>query len=185
MHPIRRSPHEDSLSLQHKEDFMKRILAFLSLTTAAALIAFSQPGPGQGSGPGRQPMQGNREPGIMQKLNLTEQQQEQFKKLRLDMERKQIDTQSKVRMARLDLRELMGAEKTDKAQIERKMKEISDLQYQQKVARLDHFLAMKALLTPEQQKIWKGQMRGLRPGMEMRGEMKMRMRGCEGCRGGR
>ena len=43
----------------------------------------------------------------------------------------------------------------DLARIEKKMKEVSDLQYQEKLAWLDHTFAVRAILTPEQIGVWK------------------------------
>jgi hypothetical protein len=55
------------------------------------------------------------------------------------------------------------------------MKEVSELQYQEKLNGLDHLFAVKAILTPEQQKMWKEHMKQMGP--EMRERMMGRMMG--------
>jgi Spy/CpxP family protein refolding chaperone len=48
------------------------------------------------------------------------------------------------------------------------MKEINDFQYQAKKLTVDHLFAVHALLTPEQQKMFKGQLMKRLSGGEMR-----------------
>ncbi len=88
------------------------------------------------------------------KLNLTDDQKKQMEKLRLDLQKKNIPLQSQIRLARLDIREQMMADKPDRAKIEKLMRQVSDLQLQVKVNGLDHMLAVRNLLTPEQLKNW-------------------------------
>jgi Spy/CpxP family protein refolding chaperone len=104
---------------------------------------------------------------MAEELNLTDQQKDQMKKFRLDFERKQIGTHPKIKMARLDLKELFLKDKLDRSAIEKQMKAISDLQYQTKLDHVDHWFAVNEILTPEQQSIWK----------EHFGERGKRMRG--------
>jgi len=69
----------------------------------------------------------------------------------------------------------MSAEKLDRAAIENKTKEISDLQYQMKLTRIDHMFGLLKILTPEQQQEWKEHMGRPRP--HMRERMRHYMRG--------
>jgi nickel and cobalt resistance protein CnrR len=135
----------------------------------AAMIAvplFAQPGPpadkpkGHRAGRGecvcredgeRMPMHGK----MMEALNLTDQQKGQMEKLRTELEKKQVAVQGKIAVLRVDLKELFQAENPDRSAIEKKMKEVSDLQHQLKINGLDHLFAVKGILTPDQQKIWK------------------------------
>ena len=103
---------------------------------------------------------------MMQKLNLTEAQQTQVNKLRVDFQKKQIQSQAKIRLARLDLSQLLQADKPDRGAIEKGIRDVSSIETEAKLARLDHMLAVRALLTPEQQKIWKEEM------MDRRGSMR-------------
>jgi len=115
---------------------------------------------------------------LMGKLNLTDQQKSDMQKLRFEMEKKQAQVQSKIRLQRIDLRELLAADKPDRAAIEKGIKTVSELQLQEKMNMVDHLFAVNALLTPEQQKIWKKNIGERLGGMsgEMRG-MGGRMRG--------
>jgi Spy/CpxP family protein refolding chaperone len=113
---------------------------------------------------------------MMEALKLTDPQKEQMAKLRTELEKKQVAIQGKIAVIRVDLKELFQAENPDRGAIEKKMKEVSDLQHQLKVNGLDHLFSVKGILTPEQQKIWKKHMLTMgeeRMGM-MQGRMKMR-----------
>jgi len=114
-------------------------------------------------------------PRLIEELNLTEQQEAQWKDLRFALEKKQTATQAKADVARIELKELLSAEKLDRAAIEKKTKEISDLQYQMKLAHIDHMFAVLNILTPEQQEEWKEHM--ARPRSGMRDRLRHMMRG--------
>lgn len=108
-------------------------------------------------------------------LKMTDAQEEQFEKLMLAHRRKMIDTRAKLQQKRLDIHELMNAEKPDRSAIEKGLKAVSDVQYQQKLDRIDHWFSINAILTPEQQKIWKKHPGPM--GRDMRGQKgMMRMR---------
>jgi Spy/CpxP family protein refolding chaperone len=173
---------------------MNRTAFVVIMAMTFALAAYGQPGPTTGGPPGQEGQRPARRAqmreAFMEKLNLTDQQKEQFRKLRLDMDRKHEKTMSKIKLARIDLRELATADGPDKATIEKKLREISDLQHQQKLDMVDHLFAAKAVLTPEQQKIWKEHMKevlpemgemGQRMMMGMRGQMRRHSAGMEPC----
>ena len=134
-----------------------RRLVVVVLMVMMGTLAFAQNrtgmGRGMGPGDGTGPMHERQD--MMAKLNLSEDQQAQMQKMRLDVQKKQTALQAKIRIARLEMEELYGATNPDKAAIEKKMKEVSDLQYQEKLAMLDHQFGVNAILNPEQQKIWK------------------------------
>jgi Spy/CpxP family protein refolding chaperone len=156
---------------------MKRVLAVLLMVALVTAAFGQQPGMGEGRGPGPQagerPMDMHK--GIMAKLNLNEDQQAQMEKMHLDLQKKQVALRSKIEIAHLEVKELFGATSPDKGAIEKKMKEVSELQLQQKINGLDHLFAVKAILTPEQQKIWKEHMK--QAGPEMREGMRGMRRG--------
>jgi Spy/CpxP family protein refolding chaperone len=158
--------------IHHQEVSMKHLVV-VALVAGLTLTAAAQPGPGPGTGWGPRHERGE----FLKTLNLTEQQQTQIAKLRLDMEKKQVAAQSKIRLARIELRELMQADAPDKAVVEKKLKEVSDAQHQMKQTMLDHLFAVRALLTSEQQKLWKQHManRMMGGGEPMRGRMERRM----------
>ncbi len=149
----------------------------VALFVFASFVGFAQP-PEQ-----TRPMQRMREmrENLKTKLNLTDAQKKDLQKLRIDLEKKQTQVQAKIRMERLDLKELLLADNPDRSAIEKSLKTVSDLQYQQKLNMLDHAFAAKAVLTPEQQKTWKnefgkllGGMRGHRMGAMGHGRGMMR-----------
>jgi Spy/CpxP family protein refolding chaperone len=92
---------------------------------------------------------------MAEKLNLTDQQKKDMQKLRIEMEKKNTPLASQIRLARLEIQQLMLSDNPDKAKIEKQMKEVSDLELKMKLNGLDHAFAMKNILTPEQQKIWR------------------------------
>ena len=96
-------------------------------------------------------MRGN----MMGKLNLTDQQKESMQKLRIEMQKKNTPLMSQIRLARLEIQQLMMAENPERAKVESQMKEISNLELKVKLNGLDHMFAVRNLLTPEQRKIWK------------------------------
>jgi len=158
---------------------MKKLAAVL-LTMAIATLAFAQPETGLNmgipiAGPGGEGplMHGRKE--LMSKLKLTEDQQAQMQKMRIDLQKKQTALQAKIRIARLEMEELFGAATLDRAAIEKKMKEVSELQYQEKLNGLDHLFSVKAILSPEQQKIWKDHIK--QAGPEIHERMMDRMMG--------
>lgn len=126
----------------------------LALTMAGGATALSQPDPADHHAP--LPQRGRGE--FMEKLGLNEKQKTDIAGLRTEMEKSLVGIQAKIKIARIDMKNLVAAESPDKASIEGKMKEISDLQYQAKKLTVDHLFAAYALLTPEQQKMFKGQL---------------------------
>jgi Spy/CpxP family protein refolding chaperone len=94
----------------------------------------------------------------MEKMGLNEKQKTDIAGLRTEMEKSMVAIQAKIKIARIDMRNMVGAASPDKASIEGKMKEVNDLQFQAKKLTVDHLFAVYALLTPEQQKMFKDQM---------------------------
>jgi Spy/CpxP family protein refolding chaperone len=148
---------------------MKSKLAVgLILTMFAASQLLAQPGSMAGRGHGR----------VSDELKLTEDQQQKVEQMRFDLMKQMATHRSKIATARVELQELVAKDPVDKAAIEKKMKEISDLRTQGQTLRLNHWFAVHKLLTPDQQKVWK---KGLKArigmeGMGMRGAMGERMR---------
>ncbi len=134
-------------------------LAALSLILVSTPPLLAQPGSCcDGMGPGRGPRMGGRmerHEAMMQKLDLSDEQQKQMDKLRLDLEKKMQQVRSKIGEARLDLRSAFAADKPDRAAIEKTLKSISELQYQEKMNWTDHWFAVYGLLNPKQQEVWK------------------------------
>lgn len=91
----------------------------------------------------------------LSELKLTTEQQTQISKLQSQFQKEAVDDRAKIAKARIELRDLFNADKTDRAAIEKKLREISDLTLAMKLKRLDHWEAINKVLTPEQQKEWK------------------------------
>jgi Spy/CpxP family protein refolding chaperone len=138
---------------------LKKGVILLSAVALAATIAVGQQQArvqgGQGMGARRDVVRVRTR--MAEKLNLTDQQKLDMQKLRIEMQRKNTPLQSQIRLARLEIQQLMLADKPDRAKLEKWMRDISDLQLQIKLNGLDHMFAMKNVLTPEQQKQWKEQ----------------------------
>ncbi|MBX2992233.1 MAG: periplasmic heavy metal sensor [Bacteroidetes bacterium] len=160
---------------------MKRLLLFGTfLVIFAVTSTVAQPGRGPRAGAGI----GQRHDAVLAKLDLTEAQQTQMEKLRIDMMKKQTELRSKIQSLRLDIKSAFLADKVDRNTIEKNIKAITAAQDQQKMNMLDHWFAVNNILTAEQQKIWKrhaatmGQHMGGRDGQKQaRGFFRERMRG--------
>lgn len=126
-------------------------LSTVAVLASVAMVAFAQP-PGRGMGPRDLPP---RHEALLKELNLTDAQKAQVQKLHLEMMKKQTQLRSKIQTLRLDTKGLFLAEKVDRSAIEKNIKAITEAQEQMKMAMLDHWFAVNALLTPEQQKVWK------------------------------
>ena len=86
-------------------------------------------------------------------LNLTDQQADSLRKIIVDTETFTIKTGAGIAVDSIDLRELLRADKPDRAEVMRKGDEISKSTSQLINHYLDAMLAAKAVLTPEQQKM--------------------------------
>jgi Spy/CpxP family protein refolding chaperone len=84
-------------------------------------------------------------------LGLSTDQAAQLKKLRAEGRKQAIRQRADLAIARLELQELMDAATVDEKAVAAKVKEISDLQATALQARTNQHLAMRRLLTPEQQ----------------------------------
>ncbi|MBF8297083.1 MAG: Periplasmic heavy metal sensor [Bacteroidetes bacterium] len=147
---------------------MKKVsVAAVAVLLALSTFAFAQPPSERGQ---RDRMMDRRE-NLMHDLKLTDQQDSQVKKLHLDLERKQAQIQSKIRLAHLDLKEMYLSDKLDRSAIEKSVSQISDLQKQMKLNFVGFWFSVNEILTPEQQKAWKNHLG------QMAGGMRERMRG--------
>jgi Spy/CpxP family protein refolding chaperone len=102
-----------------------------------------------------QPAEGKGFKEFYDKLNLTEQQKKDFEKIRADMEKKLIMQRANIQTAEVELEQLYKADSPDKTAIEKKLKEIANLEVQLRMLRIDSWFDINKLLTPEQQKTWK------------------------------
>jgi Spy/CpxP family protein refolding chaperone len=88
---------------------------------------------------------------LEKELGLSAEQAAQLKKLRVEGRKQAIRHRADLAIARLELRELMDAATVDEKAVAAKVKAISDLQAAALQARTSERLAMRRVLTPEQQ----------------------------------
>jgi Spy/CpxP family protein refolding chaperone len=88
---------------------------------------------------------------LKQELGLSEDQWTRVHKIWSDAARERIRRQASVRLLRMDLRELMQAPAPDEKAVAAKVKELTDLQAAGTKGKVDQMLALKKVLTPEQQ----------------------------------
>ncbi len=135
------------------------------------------PGQAGPQGPARGMMQRQ---AFKEALGLSETQKADLQKVREGTRRERIRKTTDLRIARLDIQSLLRAEKVDEKAVAARLAEAQAAQGALMKLRIDSVLAMKKILTPEQQK----KMAGLRAGqgMKRRGQ-RMKMRGHRGGQG--
>jgi len=89
--------------------------------------------------------------GLEKELGLSADQAAQLRKLRTEGRKQAIRQHADLAIARLELQELMDAATVDEKAVAAKVKAISDLEGAALQARTSQQLAMRRLLTPEQQ----------------------------------
>jgi len=106
--------------------------------------------PGMGGGPGFGPGDG---PGILARaeaLDLKPEQVKELKALRLNMAKETLRLRSELELKQLELRELLFADEPDIGRIEAKIDEMAPLRTELHKKRIEHRLATREVLTPEQ-----------------------------------
>lgn len=89
---------------------------------------------------------------ILKELNLTDAQREKIDAIKDRQKRAAIDQRAKLDVARLDLKALLRADKTDRGAVNSKIDDIARLQAQMRKDQVASMLDVRAVLTPEQQK---------------------------------
>lgn len=89
---------------------------------------------------------------IAKALELTDEQKSAIQDLAFRTKRASIEVKAKLQIARLDLAQLMSANTPDAKAIESRIAEIGRLQTRLMKNRIDFFLSVRKLLTPEQLK---------------------------------
>lgn len=160
-----------------------------------------QPGQGPGGGmmmPGgmmRPGAQGQMGMGMMQRqqdlrktlresLGLTDPQKAELVKVRETAQRDRLRKSTDLKIAGMDLKSLLRAEKVDEKAVAAKLAEMQAAQGALMKIRVDGALALKRILTPEQQKKIAA-MRGQRPAMRQRMQQRMKRPGPMGAGQGR
>jgi protein CpxP len=105
---------------------------------------------GRGQGLGLGPIGIPRNPRLRQQLGITEDQAAKIDSAQLEFAKQEIQRRAALRTKRLELAALLRAENTDRGAIERKLREINELELQTRLAWFDHSLTVRNLLTAEQ-----------------------------------
>jgi Spy/CpxP family protein refolding chaperone len=92
-------------------------------------------------------------------LGLTEQQVDRLRQITVEAEKSAVKTRADLAVRRIELRELLRADKSDREAIMKKVQEISDLRGQVMKQHVESILAVKTVLMPEQQQ----KLRAFRP----------------------
>ncbi|MBC8376475.1 MAG: periplasmic heavy metal sensor [FCB group bacterium] len=126
------------------------ILPFLLL--AFALPTFAQRGPAKdGAGQGKE--------GLLQELQLTDEQEDQMQNLRYSQEKSLIGLKADLKTAQLDLKKLKRADEPNKKKIHAQIERVGKHRIAIDKARADHHLEVRKVLTEDQFKIFQKKMR--------------------------
>ncbi len=138
---------------------MKKTMKMMAVYVVAVSLvlsapaAFSQPacGPDSGEeGDGRKGGRGGGFKEMFDKLDLTPEQQEQMKENRQSNREQMKATKDALSAERQALKQELQKPEIDKAAVDRTVSSIKELQGKMIDQRVEGFLAMKAILTPEQ-----------------------------------
>ncbi|CUT01279.1 Spy/CpxP family protein refolding chaperone [Candidatus Kryptobacter tengchongensis] len=92
---------------------------------------------------------------LYDELKLTDEQKSKIQNLFFEFRKNQADIIGKLNKARIELQELLYAEKPDKSAIDKKTDEISAYMKELTKNRVNHWMNIQQVLTPEQRKILK------------------------------
>lgn len=106
---------------------------------------------------------------VMNKLDLSDEQLAEAGKLKLVYKKDTIRQTADIKIAGVELRELLSADTVDMKKVERKVKDIYDMKAELKIYRLKEMENFKKILTPEQKSKFKS---GVIRGGDQRGEYK-------------
>jgi len=141
-------------------------------------VLYAQPPQGKPvPGKGMMPAVAQRRAMMQEMLNITDEQKDQMKQLRLDMTREMLPLRNEMGVLRAEYRKLMGAEKPDEKSINANIDKQTALMNKMKKVRSKYALKMRSILTEEQ---WlmiqsrkgmsgRGGMKGHRPGFSGHG----------------
>ena len=87
---------------------------------------------------------------LREALELTDEQTEQLHKINVDTRKTTVQKRADLQIRRIELHEVLRAENPPRAQVEQKVREITQLQGDLMQTRVDALLSARAVLTPEQ-----------------------------------
>jgi Spy/CpxP family protein refolding chaperone len=109
-------------------------------------------------------------PNLRQQLGITDAQVAKFRQEQESFQKANIQHRATLEIQRMELGDLLRADTPDRAAIDQKLAQLNATQAAMEKARIDNLLAMRAVLTPEQQAKLK-QLRQSQPRMGPRGPM--------------
>jgi protein CpxP len=90
------------------------------------------------------------DPAIRERLGITADQTAKIRQQDSNFEKARIREQADLQVRRIELRELLGAENPDRKAIDGKLQQVSAAQMALEKSAIDHGLAVRDILTPEQ-----------------------------------
>jgi Spy/CpxP family protein refolding chaperone len=130
---------------------VKYVAAILVVLTIGLATSQAVQWPQRQHRPG--PVRAALRPGIVamaDEIGLTSEQQTKLRQSRLATKRETIELGAKLRILRLELRELLQADQPDQKAVQAKVKEIGELRTKIELARINGRLAARSVLTAEQ-----------------------------------
>lgn len=142
------------------------VAVIFGLLLASAGVVLAQPAGPKGPEMGR----------VWAQLKLTDDQRKQLQELRLKLAKETLPLRNELGVKRLELKQLMLADKPNLKAIEAKIDEIKKLEAALQKKRVENRLAVRSILTPEQ----RDQLAKLRQmrGMRHHGKRGMKRQGC-------
>ena len=119
------------------------------------------------------------DPAVRERLKITPEQAAKIQAQESSIAKSMIRSHADIQVKRMELAELMRADKPDRALIDKKLREVQDATFVAEKARIDNQLTMHDMFTPEQRQ----EMEKMRS--EFRGRMMQRGPGQEGMMGPR
>ena len=89
-------------------------------------------------------------PRVRERLGITPEQASKIRQEEMGFRKAQIRNRADLEVERLELAELLAADHPDRTAIDKKLREISNAQLAVEKSRIDHRLALREALTPEQ-----------------------------------
>jgi Spy/CpxP family protein refolding chaperone len=129
---------------------MKRLLAVTIIGSAVLAASVWAARPEGAPGPGGRGGRGFDVARMQTELGLSDDQVAQLQKMKSDGRSEAIRREADLRVAEGDLQDLLKAPAVDEKAIGAKVKQVTDLQAAGTRARVDHRLALRRVLTPEQ-----------------------------------
>ncbi|MFO7445779.1 MAG: Spy/CpxP family protein refolding chaperone [Ignavibacteriaceae bacterium] len=91
---------------------------------------------------------------IHDSLNLTDEQKDKVKALRLNHQRMMIDLRANLQKAKLDARELRNDDKVSRSDVISSVEKMNKIKNEMALARANHKMDVYEVLTPAQKEIW-------------------------------